>query len=102
MFIGKGRSSIQHKINCDDASIYNIESPPAIKNGKKKTNVNKKYGRRVGKHDKELANTSIVEMLCKMMRQQFAPETDLDVSHRNPLSFHYFIAVIREVAEKKI
>ena len=41
-------------------------------------------------------------MLCKMMKQQSAPEIDLDVFDGNSLNFHYSMAVFREAVEKKI
>ena len=44
----------------------------------------------------------MADMLCKVMKQQPAPEIDLDIFDGNPLNFHYFMAVFREVIEKKI
>ena len=37
-----------------------------------------------------------------MVKQQFAPETDLDVFDGNPLNFHCFMAVLRKTVEKII
>ena len=37
-----------------------------------------------------------------MVKQQFAPETDLDAFDGNPLNFHYFMAVLRKTVEKII
>ena len=37
-----------------------------------------------------------------MMKQQSAPEIDLDVFYGNPLNFHYLMAVFREAVEWKI
>ena len=37
-----------------------------------------------------------------MVKQQFAPETNLDVFDGNPLNFHYFMAVLRKTVEKII
>ena len=44
----------------------------------------------------------MAHMLCKVMKQQPAPEIDLDVFDGNPLNFHFFMAVFREAIEKKI
>ena len=41
-------------------------------------------------------------MLCKMMKQQSAPEIELDVFDGNPLNFNYFMALFKETVEKKI
>ena len=54
------------------------------------------------KDKQEFTDTRVADMLCKMMKQQSAPENDLDVFDGNPLNFHHFMAVFREVVEKKI
>ena len=37
-----------------------------------------------------------------MMKQQSAPEININVFDGNPLNFHYFMAVFKEAVEKKI
>ena len=37
-----------------------------------------------------------------MVKQQFAPEIDLNVFDGNPLNVHYFMAVLRKTVEKII
>ena len=55
------------------------------------------------KKDKEkFTDTSVSDMLCKMMKQQSAPEININVFDGNPLNFHYFMAVFKEAVEKKI
>ena len=54
------------------------------------------------KDKEEFTNTSVADMLSKMMKQQSAQEIDFDVFDRNPLDLYYFMAVFREAAEKKI
>ena len=57
--------SVSHQCNItldnfsNGGSIHSIEGPLAITNAIKRTNVNSKHGRKVGKHDKELAAASI-------------------------------------------
>ena len=41
-------------------------------------------------------------MLCKLIQQQGAPEVDLDNFSGDPLEYHYFMEVFKEVVEKKI
>ena len=50
----------------------------------------------------EFRDANVADMLCKMMKQQSAPEIDLDVFDGNLLNFHYFMAVFRETIKKKI
>ena len=38
-------------------------------------------------------------MMCELLREQAAPELETDVSDGNPMDFHYFIAVFKEVVE---
>ena len=54
------------------------------------------------KDKEEFTNTSVADMMSKMMKQQSAQEIDFDVFDRNPLNLYYFMAVFREAAEKKI
>ena len=41
-------------------------------------------------------------MMSKLLRQQGAPEVDIDVFTGNPTEYHYFLTVFDEVVEKKI
>ena len=55
------------------------------------------------KKDKEkFTDTSVSDILCKMMKQQSAPEININVFDGNPLNFHYFMALFKEAVEKKI
>ena len=44
----------------------------------------------------------MVEMMSKLLKQQVAPDIDIDISSGDPVNYHYFIAVFEEVVEKKI
>ena len=44
----------------------------------------------------------MVGMMCKLLRQQAAPDVDIDIFSGDPVEYHYFIAVFEEVVEKKI
>ena len=44
---------------------------------------------------------NIVDALCHLVKQQSAPDIELDVFDGNPLDFHYFMALFHEVVEKK-
>ena len=46
--------------------------------------------------------STMTEMLCKLLRQQAAPEVDVEVFDGNPLNFQYFISVFKEVVETKV
>ena len=41
-------------------------------------------------------------MLCQLPKQQGAPEVDFDVSLGDPLEYHYFMEIFKEVVEKRI
>ena len=45
---------------------------------------------------------SVNEMMCRLLKQQSAPEIEIDVFDGNPMEFHYFMAVFREVVEKRV
>ena len=38
----------------------------------------------------------------KLLKQQTAPNVDIDVFIGDPVDYHYFIAVFEEVVEKKV
>ena len=90
--------------NLSDACTYDVEASPVRKDSSKfmknKKRSDIKDERRKGKV--EFTDTSVADMLSKMMKQQSAQEIDFDVFDRNPLNLYYFIAVFREAAEKKI
>ena len=44
----------------------------------------------------------ISEMMCRLLKQQSAPEIEIDVFDGNPMEFHYFMAVFNEVVEKRV
>ena len=42
------------------------------------------------------------EILCRQMRQQSAPEVDIDCFDGNPLNYQYFVAIFKDVVENRI
>ena len=44
----------------------------------------------------------VIDILCQLLRQQAAPEVQIDVFNGNPLNFKYFMALFKEVVETKI
>ena len=42
------------------------------------------------------------KMMCQPLKQQSAPDIDIDVFSGNPMDFHYFMAVCNEIVEKNI
>ena len=44
----------------------------------------------------------MMAMMSKLLRQQAAPNVDIDIFTGDPVDYHYFIAVFDEVVEKKI
>ena len=48
-------------------------------------------------YEKDLKN--ITEMMCELLRQQAAPDLEIDIFDGNPMDFHYFMAVFKEVVE---
>ena len=45
---------------------------------------------------------SISEMMCRLLKQQSAPGIEIDVFDGNPMGFHYFMEVFKEVAKKRV
>ena len=41
-------------------------------------------------------------MMSKLLRQQAAPDVDINIFTKNAVDYHYFILVFDEVVEKKI
>ena len=48
------------------------------------------------------SENKIVDALCHLVKQQLAPDIELDVFDCNPLDFHYFMTLFHEVMEKRI
>ena len=46
--------------------------------------------------------TDITEVLCNLVKQQSAPDVDLDVFDGNPLEYHYFMTLFYELVEKRV
>ena len=44
----------------------------------------------------------IAEVLCQLLKQQSAPEVEIDCFDGNPLNFQYFMAIFQEVVETRI
>ena len=44
----------------------------------------------------------VSKMLCQLLKQQEAPEVDIDVFSGDPLKYHYFVEIFKEVVEKRI
>ena len=42
------------------------------------------------------------EILCRLMKQQSAPEVDIDSFDGNPLNYRYFMVIFKEVVENRI
>ena len=41
-------------------------------------------------------------MMFELLREQAAPELETDISDGNPMDFHHFIGVFKEVVENKV
>ena len=44
----------------------------------------------------------VSDVLCQLLKQQSAPDVDIDVFNCNPLNFKYFMILFREVVESRI
>ena len=44
----------------------------------------------------------VSKMMCQLLKQQSAPDIDIDIFSGNPMDFHYFMAVFNETVEKKV
>ena len=42
------------------------------------------------------------EILCRLMKQQSAPEVDIDCFDGNPVNYRYFMIIFKEVVENRI
>ena len=45
---------------------------------------------------------NITETMCELLRQQAAPELEIDIFDGNPMDFHYFMAVFKQVVENMV
>ena len=45
---------------------------------------------------------NITEMMCELLRQQAAPELEINIFDGNLMDFNYFMAVFKEVVENKV
>ena len=45
---------------------------------------------------------SVSKMMCQLLKQQSAPDIDIDIFSRNPMDFLHFMAVFNEIVEKKV
>ena len=90
--------------NLSDTCTYDVEAPPFRKDSSKLMKFNKmlEINEERRKDKEEFTDTSVADMLCKMMKQQSAPEIDLDVFDGNLINFHYFMVVFRESVKQKI
>ena len=41
-------------------------------------------------------------MMCELLRQQAAPELEINILYGNPIHFDYLMAVFKEVVENKV
>ena len=57
-------------------------------------NLHNKTAKEELEHGKDQKN--ITEM-CELLRQQAAPELEIDIFDGNPMDFHYFMTVLQEV-----
>ena len=49
-----------------------------------------------------LFNQTATDALCQLLRQQAAPEVDIEAFDRNLLNFKYFLSLFKEVVEMKV
>ena len=60
----------------------------------------------VGMENEEIVRTvtvgqaDITSMLCNLLKQQSAPDVNVDVFDGNPLKYHNFMALLHELVEK--
>ena len=82
-----------------EASQSNIKDDDWVKKSMKQKNsaTSNLKALKVGCTDSELT-----QMMSKLLRQQAAPEVDIDVFTGDLTEYHYFLAVFEEVVEKKI
>ena len=86
---GKSDSNVEHKTQ----QIYNGIPVDNVSRQKRPTDFRRT--------NLNTAEPSMIEMLCRLLRQQATPEVDVEVFDGNPLNFKYFISVFKEVVETK-
>ena len=59
----------------------------------KTTNEELEYGR---------DQKNITDMMCELLKQQPGPELEINIFDGNPMDFHYFMVVFKEVVENKV
>ena len=62
-------------------------------------NLHNKTAKEELEHGRDQKN--ITEM-CELLRQQAAPELEIDIFDGNPMDFHYFMTILQEVLENKV
>ena len=86
------------------AKIYNEDQ---LRNGwdkfdqRIKEKEDKSYQKTSSKKLLGAQDDCISEMMCRLLKQQSAPEIEIDVFDGNPMEFHYFMAVFKEVVDKR-
>ena len=48
------------------------------------------------------ADEGVSTMMCQLLKQQSAPDIDIDIFRGNSIDFHYFMTVFNEIAEMKV
>ena len=88
--------------NLSNTCTYDVEAPLMSKDSSMKVDKRSEIKSERKKDKEKFTDTSVSDILCKMMKQQSAPEININVFDGNPLNFHYFMAVFKEAVEKKI
>ena len=100
----KARAKVYEESESGDGKLFpqTEEARPS-----KQTNIDHCFQR--GNHQKLIQDkhlhpkkTDIAEVLCNLVKQQSAPDVDLDVFDGNPLEYHYFITLFHKLVEKRI
>ena len=45
---------------------------------------------------------NVTGMMCERLQQQAEPDLEIDIFDGNPMDFHYFMAIFKEVVENKV
>ena len=48
------------------------------------------------------ADEGVSKMMCQLLKQQSAPDIDIDIFRGNPIDFYYFMTVFNEIVEMKV
>ena len=95
---------------CDQLETYDKTSEQKIKTVQRKPKIRiedaeatvDRRGPMKTARKSEGNQKDMVGMMSKLLRQQAAPDVDIDIFSGDPVEYHYFIAVFEEVVEKKI